>query len=57
MIKVKGYPHLYRDENTGAIVNYNDQELDDINRENALRTLGENYTEEQSREFLENAET
>jgi len=26
MIKVKGYPHLYRDENTGAIVNYNDQD-------------------------------
>jgi len=26
MIKVKGYPHLYRDENSGAIVNHNDQD-------------------------------
>ena len=26
MIKVQGYPGLYRDENTGAIVNCNDSE-------------------------------
>ena len=26
MIKVKGHPHLYRDELTGAIINYNNVE-------------------------------
>ena len=26
MIKVKGYPHLYRDETTGAIINYSNDE-------------------------------
>tara|TARA_B100001250_G_C19579480_1_gene691349 strand:- start:207 stop:404 length:198 start_codon:yes stop_codon:yes gene_type:complete len=26
MIKVKGYPHLYRDENTGAIINHSHQD-------------------------------
>mgnify|MGYP001376154229 FL=1 len=28
MIKVEGHPHLYRDEKTGAIVNYDDNGYD-----------------------------
>ena len=37
MIKVQGYPGLYRDENTGAIVNCNDSEYKHrLNKINAV---------------------
>ena len=37
MIKVQGYPGLYRDENTGAIVNSNDSEYKHrLNKINAV---------------------
>ena len=37
MIKVPGYPGLYRDENTGAIVNCNDSEYKHrLNKINAV---------------------
>ena len=37
MIKVQGYPGLYRDETTGAIVNCNDSEYNHrLNKINAV---------------------
>lgn len=34
MIKVKGHPHLYRDKETGAIINY-----DNVEYNNRLRKI------------------
>tara|TARA_R100000231_G_C5221786_1_gene133773 strand:+ start:338 stop:544 length:207 start_codon:yes stop_codon:yes gene_type:complete len=46
MIKVEGYPHLYRDEKTGAIVN-----CDDIGYDQHIKSL--NIRKNQRREINE----
>ncbi len=43
-------------EDNSFDINYNEEELDTINRERALQALGENYTEEQYTEFLERSD-
>ena len=37
MIKVKGHPHLYRDEKTGAIINCDDVGYEQYNKSVDLR--------------------
>jgi len=37
MIKVEGYPHLFRDENTGAIINCDDVGYDQYVKSQKLR--------------------
>ena len=44
MIKVEGHPHLYRDENTGAIIN-----CDDAGYDQYIKSL--NYRKNQKQEL------